>query len=306
MVGDQVDKCTLARTSEHGALVDPFRRLITHLRLSVTSCCNLNCSYCHKEGHEGQSGELPRAKITEIVQVCATRGVTAVKLTGGEPLLREDIVEIVRDIAKTPGISEVSLTTNGLLLEKLAEPLKRAGLARVNIGCDSLSSSILAKNVKQIGKGLEAAKRVGFDPIKLNMVVLKGINEHEIEPMIQFAQQQGLILQLIELIDTGSAFFRKYFVSLEEIERKLVTRAWKIETRRMQARNQYYIERGIVETVRSLHNKDFCRFCNKIRVTSDGFFKPCLMRDDNLVSIKKVGVEAGLCLAVEHRRPFYG
>jgi len=304
--GDHVDRCALERTSESGMLVDPFGRKLTHLRISVTSHCNLACPYCHKEGHEVQREELSREMIAEIVRVCAVRGVTAVKLTGGEPLLREDIVEIVRDITSTPGIWEVAITTNGVLLKELAEPLKRAGLARVNIGCDSLSSSVLAKNVRRITKGLEAAKRVGLTPIKLNMVVLKGINEHEIESMIHFAQEHGAILQLIELIETGSDFVRDHFISLEAIEQRLATRAWKSETRKMQARKQYYIGDGIVEVVRSLHNKDFCGHCNKIRVTSDGFFKPCLMRDDNLVSIEEMGVEGGLCLAVERRRPFYG
>jgi len=240
-----------------------------------------------------------------MIRTCAARGITTVKITGGEPLLREDIIPIIKDITSTSGIQEVSLTTNGVLLETLARPLKQAGLTRVNIGCDSFSSSILAKNVQRISKGLEAAKREGLTPIKLNMVVLKRINEHEIDSMIQFAKEHGVILQLIELIETGSTFVKAHYISLEPIERQLAARARKIETRPMQARKQYFLENGIVEVVRSLHNIEFCQHCNKIRVTSDGYLKPCLMRDDNLVSIEEVGSEAGLYLAVERRRPFY-
>jgi cyclic pyranopterin phosphate synthase len=307
LAGDVVDRSALAKISTNELLVDSFGRKITHLRLSVTSRCNLECPYCHKEGHESESHrkELPREMIAEVVRTCAARGITAVKITGGEPLLREDIIPIIHDIATTPGIHEVSLTTNGVLLETLAKSLKHAGLTRVNIGCDSFSSSILAKNVQRISKGLEAAKREGLTPIKLNMVVLKGINDHEIESMIQFAQDHGVILQLIELIETGSAFVKAHFISLEAIERQLASRAKKIKTRPMQARKQYFLANGIVEVVRSQHNREFCQHCNKIRVTSDGYLKPCLMRDDNLVSLEKLGYENGLGLAVERRRPFY-
>ena len=301
-----IDRNNLKSHSENDQLVDPFGRRVTHLRVSITNQCNLECPYCHQEGHINQNEILSREKIVKIIQACSARGVKTVKLTGGEPLLRKDIIELVGDISATPGIKEVSLTTNGILLDKLAYPLKKAGLTRLNIGCDSLTSSLLAKNEKSIAKGLEAAKQAGLTPIKLNMVVLKGLNELEIDQMIQFAQKHGVILQLIELIETGSKFVTDHFIDLEAVEQGLAARAWKVKTRRMQARKQYYIDDGIVEVVRSLHNQNFCRHCNKLRVTNDGYFKPCLMREDNLVSIDEFDVDLGLISAVEQRRPYYG
>ena len=144
------------------------------------------------------------------------------------------------------------------------------------------------------------------DTPKLWQRVPEVLSQAEIESMIQFAQDHEVILQLIELIETGSVFVKTHFISLESLERQLAARARKIKTRPMQARKQYFLAKGIVEVVRSQHNIEFCQHCNKIRVTSDGYLKPCLMRDDNLVSIEEVGSEAGLGLAVERRRPFYG
>jgi len=265
-------------------MIDPQGRTITNLRISVTQECNLNCPYCHREGeYNGYGDEMSVEKIKKLVESASKLGIKWVKITGGEPLLRQDIIKIVETISKTPGILEVSITTNGTLLEKLAKPLADAGLKRINIGCDSLSSSISGKTINNILPGVIAAKNAGLYPVKLNMVVMKGINDDEIEGMMNFAKKFGCILQLIELVPFDVEFHKNYFFSLENLENKLKKSADKIIIRKMNSRRQYFVGDLVVEVVRPHLNRKFCESCEKLRVTSDGKIKPCLMRDDNLV-----------------------
>jgi len=257
-------------------MIDKFGRKISSLRLSVTQRCNLNCEYCHKEGEKTTDSEISIENIKEILETASELGIKKIKITGGEPLLRDDIVEIIRTIKKH-NFDDISLTTNGFLLDKLAKRLKQAGLNRVNIGCDSVS--FLAKNKKSIEQGLKAAKEADLNPIKLNMVVLKGINDHEIEDMIEFARENDSILQLIELVKVNNEFYNKHFLSLDSIEKELNERANRVIKRKTQCRMQYDLGNVIVEVVRPLH-KNFCKNCNKLRITSDGKIKPCLMTDE--------------------------
>jgi cyclic pyranopterin phosphate synthase len=219
-------------------------------------------------------------EIKERVEVFSEMGIQKVKITGGEPLVRTDILEIVKKISNISGIEEVSMTSNGLLLEDLAADLKRAGLSRINIGCDSMTS-VLPKNIKKVKKGIAAVRNAGLDPVKINMVVLKGINEGEIEKMIDFARDNHVILQLIELIDVNNSYYQKHYFPLDSVELELEKKAHRVRTRKMQARKQYFLDGVVVEIVRpSLEG--FCLKCPKIRLTSDGRIKPCLMRQDNL------------------------
>lgn len=258
---------------------DSYNREITGLRISVTQECNLNCWYCHREGEDNPHGEISLETIKEIVAYGALKGVSSVKLTGGEPLLRDDIVDIVSVISGIEGIEDVSMTTNGLLLPGLAGELKRAGLTRVNIACDSLSKTLLAKNAKAIIPAISAARQNGLSPIKLNMVLLKGVNDHEVGEMMQFAGEHDAILQVIELIPNGDdEYFRRYHVDLAFLDDLFSRKARLIVKRRMHSRKQYYLEDTIVELVRP-HSRDFCRGCNRLRITSDGGIKPCLRSD---------------------------
>lgn len=266
---------------------DAYGREITLMRLSVTQKCNLNCPYCHREGENNKKRdkEISVLEIKKIMRAASKLGIKKVKITGGEPLLRKDIVKIVREISLTEGIQDISMTTNGFFLDKFAYQLKSNGLNRINIGCDSLSSTILQKNIENIEKGLKSAKDAELYPLKINMVVLKGINENEISKMMEISKKYNAILQLIELVPTNKIFFDKFFFSLENIEKELKRKANKIFVRDVNLRNQYFVNGAIVEVVRSHLNKNFCENCRKIRITSDGFIKPCLMRDDNLVKI---------------------
>ncbi len=269
------------------------------LRISVTKRCNLECPYCHREGILDDGPEISLEKILSIVEAAKTLGIENVKITGGEPLLRDEIIDIVSGISGM-GISDISLTTNGLLLDKYANHLHKAGLDRVNIGCDSLSSTVLMKNMTSIKEGLDAAFESGLSPIKLNMVVLAGLNEHEIEDMIEFTGNKGIILQLIELIDTDDQYYKEHYYSLDKIEERLNARAVDVKKRGMHNRMQYNLGDAVVEVVRPL-KKGFCDGCMRLRVTSDGKLKPCLFKNDNLVEFN--GVES-ICKAIGLREAY--
>ena len=257
---------------------------INSLRLSVTQRCNLSCPYCHREGELNPAKEISMEKIEEIIKNAKSIGIKKIKITGGEPLVREGITDVIR-IIKKYNFEEISLVTNGFLLDKYAFELKEAGLNRVNIGCDSLSSNILLKNAENIKSGLRAAKEAGLTPIKLNMVVLKGINDKEIVKMIEFARENDAVLQLIELINIDDEFYKKHYFSLKEIEKELEKKAMMVIKKDMHNRRQYDLGDVMIEIVRPF-TKDFCQNCTRLRITSDGRIKPCLMRNDNLIDFK--------------------
>jgi cyclic pyranopterin phosphate synthase len=272
---------------------DRFGRPLTGLRISVTNDCNLACFYCHKEGALTKiERSMTAEEMGEIVELSTEFGVRKIKLTGGEPLLREDIVKIVTAVT-VPKVKEISLTTNGTLLAKIAAELADAGLTRVNISLDTLDEAtyerITGKRLLgDVLKGIDAALDAGLKPVKINMVALAGLNDTEIEKMINYASERGAILQLIELMKMparGKNFHRNY-LDLGEVEQLLSGRAMTIQTRRsMHARKRYILPEGEVEVVRPMHNSEFCMHCTRLRLTHDGYLKPCLMRNDDLVDV---------------------
>jgi cyclic pyranopterin phosphate synthase len=241
------------------------------------------------------------ATVKGILRVASLVGISHLKITGGEPLLRADLCEIVA-FARSLKIGDISLTTNGILLAKRAHQLRSAGLSRLNIGCDSLSSSISGKNRDAILPGLVAARDAGFEDVKLNMVVLRTVNDSEIDRMIDFAREHKVILQLIELIATSADYYHKYYVSLAPVEERLKSIAKTSRIRELQGRRQYDMDGVTVEIVRPFHEM-FCEKCTKIRVTSSGMIKPCLMRSDNLVEFRGV---SSLLEAISYRRIYNG
>ena len=289
-------------------LTDTYGRPVTNLRVSVTQRCNLQCIYCHAEGEKAPEAELPLDDIREILRVAASLGMRSVKFTGGEPLVREDILEIVR--AVPPGL-ESSMTTNGILLERYARDLRDAGLLRINVSLDSLDPECYREitghdRLSDVLAGIEAALEAGLTPIKLNMVVLKGINEDEVDSFLEYVRgNRDLILQLIELMEWNTCTSH---AEINRLERDLASRSKIILTRRMHHRKKYCVDGAEVEVVRPRHNTEFCAFCNRLRVTSDGKLKPCLLRSDNLIDIRgKRGeeLEALFCEAVRIREPFF-
>ncbi len=285
---------------EERAIYDRYHRPIVCLRISVTSECSLRCFYCHKENQEPQKRHLTIEEIGLICRAASGIGIRKVKITGGEPLLRHDIDKVVLAISSTPGIEEVSMTTNGILMAPRAADLVRAGLKRANISLPSINPQTYQKvtgtaqqdellgNLNKVLGGIDAAVAAGLSPVKINMVVLRGLNHHEIPKMIEFVQEKGAILQLIELQNLGidRDLYNRYHDNLQSTEKWLTERASKIETRHhSQNRKRYTISGTEVEVVRPMDNESFCAACTKIRVSADGEIRPCLMRTDNSVRI---------------------
>ena len=289
-------------------LKDPFNRPVTNLRMSLTPQCNLSCIYCHREGEKRPGKQISSGEIAEILRTAAHFGIQSVKFTGGEPLLRPDLVEIIGSV---PSGIESSITTNGTLLSELASDLRKAGLRRVNVSLDSLNKETYRKitgvnKLDEVLSGISAALDAGLTPIKLNMVVLQGINETEIDDFLAYVRgNRHLVLQLIELMNFNNCSSHG---DLNGLEQDLAARSNQIITRRMHHRKKYCLEGAEVEIVRPLHNTEFCRYCNRLRVTSDGKLKPCLLRTDNHVDIRdKRGEELEDLFrkAVALREPFF-
>lgn len=289
-------------------LKDPYNRPVSNLRISLTPTCNLSCIYCHKEGEKSPKDQISAEEIAEVLRVAATFEIRSVKFTGGEPLLRTDLIDIVKSV---PRAMESSLTTNGTLLADCASALKDAGLRRVNVSLDSLNPETYKKitgidRLSDVLAGIEAALDAGLTPVKLNMVVLEGINDSEIDDFLAYVRgNRHLVLQLIELMHFNDCNHHGDLLGLED---SLASRSKQIITRRMHHRKKYCLDGAEVEVVRPLHNTEFCAFCNRLRVTSDGKLKPCLLRTDNHIDIrgkKGVELEALFQKAVSIREPFY-
>lgn len=307
-------------------LIDRFNRPITGLRLSINSNCNFRCFFCHKEGlNQNQNRIMSVDEIERIVRILTKFDIRFVKLTGGEPMLRKDIVEIVNRIHNQK-INEISITTNGKNLAELASDLKRAGLNRVNISLHSLNKERFewitgVEGLEEALSAIKASINAGLTPIKLNMVVLRNVNDNEINDMIDFTARMGggdlVILQLIELVNEGKSskfIYDEFHYDLTQIEQTLMRRAIKDDIRSLHFRHRYLMPNGVwVEVVKPMHNSNFCMGDNRIRITHDGYFKPCLLRSDNYVDFltpMRNGASdedlAKLFLkAVELREPFF-
>src|SRR4030042_5515144 len=276
-------------------LTDNCGRPLLNLRISITQRCNLRCDYCHKEGEgcsRGVCEEMTVDEIVRIARIAVSLDISRIKLTGGEPLMREDLCDIVGGIAAIPGLKDLSLTTNGSLLASEAENLHTCGLRRVNISLPTLNPEGYTKltdgNLENTLDGVKAAVAVGFNPVKLNMVVLNGINVNDVPEMMDFARQTGTILQLIELdpVNVEEEYFTAYHKVLDEYEMMLKQKAVEVKTRKfMHNRHVYYLPDVTVEIVHPTENREFCAHCTRLRVTSDGKLKTCLMRNDNLIEI---------------------
>jgi GTP 3',8-cyclase len=302
-----ISTCSLGHIDD--MLKDPCGRPVTNLRISVTQECNQRCLYCHREGEgAGPRGRLSREETARITRVASSLGIGKVKLTGGEPLTRPDLPDIIADIA--PLFKDVSLTTNGTLLAPLAERLKAAGLHRVNVSLDSVDGPTYARmtgtdRLADAVEGVRAARQAGLSPVKLNMVVVRGQNDTQIPQMMRFAASEGAVLQLIELEAPkgrlSGEWYTEHHADLLDIEQELSRRAARTYTRNMHHRRKYLVPLGSymvldgqgrnagkaveVEIVRPVHNSEFCQNCNRLRLSSDGALVPCLFRGDRGVDI---------------------
>ena len=302
-------------------LKDPYDRPLLNLRISVNHECNLKCFFCHAEGYHNDEEELMTPEeIGELVYILAEFGIRSVKLTGGEPLLREDLEEIIGQIRSVEDIEDVGLTTNGTLLEERVQKLAEAGLDRINVNIPSLRKDVYRSitgvdALDRVLNGLEKSISSGIKRVKINRVMLRGVNDGELDFLLEFAAEIGADVQLIELQhkDPRSPLLMKYSINFRELEEKIKERAVSIKTRhKMHDRLVYDLGDVKVELVRSMGNPNFCYHCTKIRVTHFGAFKTCLLSSlppirfiEELRSGNREGVINLLLKALSQREPYF-
>ncbi len=227
-------------------MLDKFNRKIDYLRISVTDRCNLRCTYCMPEegvATKSHSSIKKKKKMVEVAREAGALGIKKIRLTGGEPLVRKGVLSLIEQLKKLPGLNELTLTTNGVLLDTMARPLKETGIDRLNISLDTLepgqyTSLTRGGDIRRVLRGIDAVNEAGFENTKINMVVIPGFNQEEVEPMRVFCREKGFSLQRI---NHYSLF------DIESIDR------------------DYAAERPLK-----------CHLCNRIRLTADGKLKPCL------------------------------
>jgi cyclic pyranopterin phosphate synthase len=274
-------------------LVDTFGRVHNNLRISVTDRCNLRCTYCMPEEVVFMDrGELLTfEEITHFVRVAAPLGIDKLRLTGGEPLMRRDLHRLVSMLVSIPGIRDVGLTTNGLLLAEQARSLRDAGLHRINISLDTLESERFRQVTRRDGldkvlAGIAAAKEAGFDPIKINAVAIRGVTDADVVPMAVFAREHGLEMRYIEYMPIGAESWERekvFFAHeiLEALDREIcpLVPAEDYDPRAPAMDFRYSDGRGKVGIIASV-SRPFCLSCNRLRLTADGKLRNCLFALD--------------------------
>lgn len=267
-------------------LRDRYGRAVTYLRVSITDRCNLRCFYCLPRdcGVPQRAEQLSFEELAQVVGVGVDLGISKIRITGGEPLVRPGVVEFVRALRVLPGITDLALSTNGTLLDEYAAPLQAAGLMRINISLDSLQPAVFRaisgrNDLPRVCAGIAAARAAGLQPIKLNVVVMRGVNDDELPAMLDFAAAQGAQARFIEYMPLGLAQrWESSYVSRAEMLERIRTRL-KAEPPRQQPGDTatYYALRaggevGIISPV----SCRFCELCNRLRLTVDGKLRPCL------------------------------
>jgi len=318
-------------------LADEFGREVTGVRVSLTDRCNFDCVYCHNEGLGDTRGpmaprehEMSTDDVVRFLEVAREFDVEAVKFTGGEPLLREDVEEIIR---RAPDRMDVSMTTNGTMLPGRTEGLVEAGLERVNVSQDALDPETF-KQVTRSGaydavmEGVDAALDAGLAPVKLNMVVFERTAGYVPEMVEHVAENPGLRLQLIEYMPE-IAGHPEWAIDIQRVHDWLEEEAARVETREMHDRKRYWVtpenadtaditdesgavdesRAGMVEVVDPVENPTFCANCHRVRVTHEGYLKGCLNRNDDLRSMgemTRAEIRETFRETVANRVPFYG
>lgn len=278
-------------------LVDAHKRRIDYLRISITDRCNLRCVYCMPaEGIElmEPKGILRYEELLRVARIAATNGVSKVRITGGEPLVRKGILEFIKELSSIPGVKDLSLTTNGVLLKDCARKLKEAGLKRVNVSLDSLKRERFEKltrgdNLGDVLDGLDEAVRVGLTPVKLNMVVIKGFNDDEVIDFAMLSKTKPFHVRFIEYMpfDTVEGWQRDKCVSTKEImemvgvTEELVPVEDKDGGAGPARRFRFKGAPGEVGFISPV-SEHFCGSCNRLRLTADGKLRTCLFSDDEI------------------------
>jgi GTP 3',8-cyclase len=277
-------------------LLDPFRRKINYLRISITDRCNLRCRYCMPE--EGiplipHEEILTYEEILRIVRVFATEGISKVRLTGGEPLVRKGIVDFVSCLSQIEEIKDLSLTTNGILLKEFAQDLKKAGLKRINISLDSLRKERFCQitrkdDFEKVWAGIEEALKVGLFPIKINMVAIQGLNDDEIESFARLTLHLPLIIRYIEYMPSGNGeeWKESDILTIPQIKSRLenVGKLVPIPSDRWDGPAKRFRIEGALGEIGLIGpiSSHFCDDCNRLRLTPDGKIRTCLFSDEEI------------------------
>lgn len=274
--------------SSSEALQDTFGRSFPYLRLSITDVCNFRCSYCLPDGYQCSSKPdfLHLDEIKRIVDAFAQMGTTKIRLTGGEPTVRKDFTQIARLVSSHPAISQTAFTTNGYRLKDHAKEWRDAGLTHINVSVDSLDAErfhhITGHNrLQEVRAGIDAAIEGGFEKVKINVVLLKGVNDHELVDFLAWAKSSPISIRFIELMQTGDNldYFNQYHLSAETIIDQLTKTGWGRKTRAFESgpaqeysHPDYEGSIGVIAP----YSTDFCKGCNRLRVTSAGDLRLCL------------------------------
>lgn len=278
--------------------MDVYSRQINYMRISITDLCNLRCQYCMPEdginNKKNHREILTFEEIISIVKEGAKLGINKIRITGGEPLVRRDIVELIGGISAIEGIEDIALTTNGIFLKDMARDLKAAGLKRVNISIDSLKSNRFKEitrggDLYKVLDGIQEALNLGMTPVKLNTVIIGGFNDDEVEDFAHLTLKDNIDVRFIELMPVGEAsqWASERFLSNEEVMKSLGG-LQPVQERTSGPAKYYKLPgaKGRVGFINPISNH-FCGSCNRIRLTSDGRLKPCL-HSNNEIDILKI------------------
>ncbi len=288
------------------ALLDKIGRAITDLRISVTDHCNYKCVYCRTGNDGAMFADLPFAEYFRMVRLLVDQGITKVRITGGEPLLRRGVVEFVCKLSKLRTVDgqpiDIAMTTNGHLLAEMAQSLKDAGLQRVTVSMDAVDPERFARITRvpngfdSVLAGIRAAKRAGLEPVKVNCVLMRGFNEDQIIPFGMFAREEGVVVRFIEFmpLEEGRVWSPEIVVTLEEIVHRMseYLPLKEIEHEHSETARRYVFEDGIGEIgIIAPVSHPFCGHCSRIRITSDGKIRTCLFSawDHDLYGLMRRG-----------------
>ena len=275
-------------------LSDSFQRPINYLRISVTDRCNLRCIYCMPPSGVNlfpRNDILSYEEIGMVARAAAEVGITKLRISGGEPLVRSDLSKLMALLNKIDGIDDLALSTNATLLQAYATELKNAGLRRVNISLDSLKPDRFEQitrqgNLDQVLKGIEVAQSAGLLPVKINMVVLRGINDDEVPDFALKTLKDGWNVRFIELMPISNMGLSSHFVSTSEIKQRLTPlgELQPCQTEKGNGPARYFRLPGASGTIGFISpiTEHFCFGCNRLRLTADGRLRPCLLADDEI------------------------
>lgn len=282
----------ISTTDQRPVLVDPFSRRIEYVRLSVADKCNLRCFYCLPDGFRGfEQPEhwLNFDEIERVISAFTELGVARVRITGGEPLVRKNLPQLAKQLKGLPGLDDLSLSTNAVLMHRYAGQLHEAGITRINVSLDTLHADrfrqITGGDLQPVIDGLMAAKQAGFSPVKINMVAMKGVNDDEFEAMVEFCLEHDFTLRLIETMPVGATgtLASNHYLDLKEVKQQLEKRFELIPgvmpgggpARYLQVKNTS-LRIGFITPI----SQHFCATCNRVRLAVDGTLYLCLGQDD--------------------------